>query len=236
MNLEISNLSLKINNKTILDGITTTFEEGKITVVLGPNGCGKTTLIKEIIKKYADTKELAYVAQETTGYLNLMVRDVIELSRYSNNKFYRGLSAEDKEAIEQAIEMMDIEDKQNQLFDTLSGGEKQRVMMARALAQETDWLILDEPTSNLDASHVRKINDAVRQAKSAIVVMHDINEAARLGDKYILMNNGRIIEESNTLTEDLLDKTFEMDFSKMVTSDGQTIFYLAKQQESKRAQ
>ena len=230
MNLEVKNLSVSYGKKLILDNINTTFEEGKITVILGPNGCGKTTLIKEIIKQYADTKQLAYVSQETTGYLNLEVRDVIELARYNNVKFYSGLNDADKKIINQAIAKMEIEEKQNQLFDTLSGGEKQRVMMARALAQQTEWLILDEPTSNLDAAHVRRINDAVRLSNSAIVVMHDINEAARLGDKFILMNNGRIIEESDTLTEELLNKTFEMKFSRTVTSDGQTIFFLKAEQ------
>lgn len=230
MNLEVKNLSVSYGKKLILDNINMTFEEGKITVILGPNGCGKTTLIKEIIKQYADTKQLAYVAQETTGYLNLEVRDVIELGRYNSIKFYSGLNDADKKIINQAIAKMEIEDKQNQLFDTLSGGEKQRVMMARALAQQTEWLILDEPTSNLDAAHVRKINDAVKLSNSAIVVMHDINEAARLGDKFILMNNGRIVEESDTLTEELLNKTFEMKFNKTVTSDGQTIFFLKAEQ------
>lgn len=230
MNLEVKNLSVSYGKKLILDNINTTFEEGKITVILGPNGCGKTTLIKEIIKQYADTKQLAYVAQETTGYLNLEVRDVIELGRYNSVKFYSGLNDADKKIINQAIAKMEIEDRQNQLFDTLSGGEKQRVMMARALAQQAEWLILDEPTSNLDAAHVRKINDAVKLSNSAIVVMHDINEAARLGDRFILMNNGRIIEESDTLTEELLNKTFEMKFSRTVTSDGQTIFFLKAEQ------
>ncbi len=226
MNIEVKNLTVKYGKKLILDNITTTFEEGKITVILGPNGCGKTTLIKEIIKQYADSKQLAYVAQETTGYLNLEVRDVIELARYNNVKFYQGLTTEDKKLVNQAMEKMEIKDRENQLFDTLSGGEKQRVMMARALAQQTEWLILDEPTSNLDAAHVRKINDSVELANSAIVVMHDINEAARIGDRFILMNSGRIIEESDTLNEELLNKTFEMQFNKMVTSDGQTIFFL----------
>ena len=230
MNLEVKNLSVSYGKKLILDNINASFEEGKITVILGPNGCGKTTLIKEIIKQYADTKQLAYVAQETTGYLNLEVRDVIELGRYNSVKFYSGLNDADKKIINQAITKMEIEDKQNQLFDTLSGGEKQRVMMARALAQQAEWLILDEPTSNLDAAHVRRINDAVKLSNSAIVVMHDINEAARLGDKFILMNNGRIVEESDTLTEELLNKTFEMKFSRTVTSDGQTIFFLKAEQ------
>lgn len=230
MNLEVKNLSVSYGKKLILDNINASFEEGKITVILGPNGCGKTTLIKEIIKQYADTKQLAYVAQETTGYLNLEVRDVIELGRYNSVKFYSGLNDADKKIINQAIAKMEIEDKQNQLFDTLSGGEKQRVMMARALAQQAEWLILDEPTSNLDAAHVRRINDAVKLSNSAIVVMHDINEAARLGDRFILMNNGRIVEESDTLTEELLNKTFEMKFSRTVTSDGQTIFFLKAEQ------
>lgn len=230
MSIEIKNLTVNVAGKKILDDVSVTFEENKTTVVIGPNGCGKTTLIKELIKQYADKKNLSYVAQETVGYLNLKVEEVVELSRYNGSKFFSGLSKEDVELVDNAMKKMGVEDKRNQLFDTLSGGEKQRVMMARALSQNADWLILDEPTSNLDAAHVRKINDSVKGSKSAIVVMHDINEAARLGDVFILMKNGRVIAKVEELTEDLLSQTFDMSFNKMVTSDGQTIFFLKAEQ------
>lgn len=226
MNLEVKNLTFKVEGKTILDDVTATFEEGKVTVVLGPNGCGKTTLVKNIIKKYADSKELAYVAQETTGYLNLRVEEVVELSRYNSSKYFGGLSCEDKLKVNMALTKMEMEQKRYQLFDTLSGGEKQRVMMARALAQDTSWLILDEPTSSLDIAHVRKINDSIKEVKSSVVVMHDINEAQRLGDVFILMKEGKIVAKEKELTPMLLRKVFDMDFSETLTPDGQKIFYL----------
>jgi len=226
VSIEVKNLTVKANGKTIINNVTATFEEGKITVILGPNGCGKTTLVKEIVRRNSDNNKIAYVAQETTGFLNLEVQDVVELGRYDGKKYFAGVSSEDKSIVEDAMKAMEVDNKKDQLFDTLSGGEKQRVMMARALAQKSQWMILDEPTSSLDCPHVRAINDAVKNTKQAVVVMHDINEAVRLGENFVLMKDGKIIATVNKLTKELLEETFDAEFEELKSKDGKQIFFL----------
>ena len=230
MNLEAKDISVSYGGLCVLDGATHAFREGKITVILGPNGCGKTTLIKMIVKVYAKSGELSYIPQEISGEVGLTVRDVVAMGRYDKTRFFVKESDEDKTRIEDALTLMELKEKQWQLYDTLSGGEKQRAMAARVICQDAPWLIMDEPSSNLDIVHSKHILDTVKRLvreknKSSIIVMHDINDAVLYGDEFVFMRGGKIIEVSGCVTSELLERTYGTKFDSVVTSSGKTLFY-----------
>jgi len=229
MNLEVKNLKVTRGRNEILKGVDCTFKEGKITCILGRNGCGKTTLVKELVRLYAPKVSMSYVAQDTFGQLNLSVYDTVAIGRYNKSRFFSGPTPEDVSKIDAALELMELKGKEKRIFDTLSGGEKQRCMAARAICQDPEWMIFDEPSSNLDAVHSRKITSAVKalngEGKSVILVMHDINEASRVADEFVLMKDGLVYEVCGKLNAQNLSLVYEVEFG---TADvnGQPFFFV----------
>lgn len=226
MNIELKNVTKAYGSFKALDDISTVIPEGKVTVVLGPNGCGKTTILKYLVNTLAGKLSLSYVPQETYGSLGMTVRDVVALGRYNKNKFYSPESDEDRALIESAINDMDLNGYVSRNLDTLSSGEKQRAFIARALAQDASWTLLDEPTSNLDVKHsdilMRHITDSRSKDHSYIVVLHDINLACMYADHVILMKNGKILssgEPSDALSTEILEKAYEVPFIKAQAGD-----------------
>ena len=226
--IRIKDLTVAFGAKKALDNVSVTFEPGKIYCILGPNGCGKSTLVKNIIHQYSQGGEIAYVAQETYGSIALPLLDYVSLGRYDRSKFFSGISATDRELVGDAIRTMDLTGMESQIFDTLSGGEKQRAMVARALAQDTGWFILDEPTSSLDVKHVRMITDMIRdlasRGRSVIIVLHDLNAASGVADRFIMMKSGRIVANVDTLDRDLLTDVYDTPFVTAVTEDGRMVW------------
>jgi len=230
MNLEVKNVNVSFGDTQVLKDVSHTFREGKITIILGPNGCGKTTLIKSVVKLFAKKCGMSYIPQEIYGNVGLSVFDVVALGRYDAKKFFTSENEEDLKHIEAALSLMELDDKKDQLFDTLSGGEKQRVMAARAVCQDADWFIMDEPASNLDILHSKFILDTARslvneKGKSFIIVMHDVNSASAYGDEFVLMKDGRIVEVCDGLTPDKLAEVFDTSFGSVKTPTGKTVFY-----------
>ena len=230
MNLDAKNITVSYGDAAVLSGVTHSFREGKITVILGPNGCGKTTLIKALVRQHAKTGKLAYIPQETFGDMGLTVRELVGLGRYNRAHFLTGESSEDTEKINEALTLMELTDKQNRLYDTLSGGEKQRAMAARAICQDAEWFIMDEPASNLDIVHSKHILDTARSlvdgsGKSFIIVMHDINAASSYGDEFVMMKEGKILEVCDKLTPGCLEKVYGTNFGEVKTPSGKTVFY-----------
>ena len=215
MNLEAKGITVRFGDNEVLKDVTYSFREGKITVILGANGCGKTTLIRALVKLYAKTGSISYIPQEMYGDVGLTVRDLTALGRYDKSRFLMTESEEDTKHIEDALSLMELSDKKWQLYDTLSGGEKQRCMAARAICQDADWFIMDEPNSNLDIVHSKHILDTARKltdehGKSFVIVLHDVNDAVRYGDEFVLMKDGRIIEQG-THTELMKKQGFYAD-------------------------
>ena len=233
MNITINNLTVKAGSSMILCDVSHEFENGKLHCVIGPNGSGKTTLVKEIVKSFSRKESIAFVPQETFGNFVLQVRDVIALGRYDSTRFLYGESQQDKDRIEDAAKRMAISHLLPRLYDSLSGGEKQAVMIARALAQDANWLIMDEPCAHLDVKSSQKalsnLQDIIAQdnSKSCIVVLHDINMALQYASSIVLMSEGRILaagKPNEAITNESLSEAYDSHFERIEGYSGRAFF------------
>ena len=248
--IEINNLTFKYDNKTALfEGLNINIEKGKITTLLGKNGCGKSTLIKILAKNLnynsgsvkIEGKELnsyslkelasilAIVYQKNETPREITVDDMVSCARlpYQNIFFYKP-NANDVEKIEFALEKTNLQAYKDKRVDELSGGQLQRVYIAMALAQSTDIIILDEPTTFLDIKYQKSIMQLVRELNKSLgitilMVLHDINQALAYSDNIIALLDGKVIKNdqaTNFFDEDLLNKLYDADIK---IEDGKVI-------------
>ncbi|MCK5076254.1 MAG: ABC transporter ATP-binding protein [Calditrichia bacterium] len=238
--IEVENLVFKYPTLWGLRGINLKIPRGKFTAILGPNGAGKTTLIKLFIKTFDvyqgkivlsrkniqeyEQKNLAriigYVPQELEISYPFLVKDIVTMGRYPYHEFWQGLSGEDRKFIENGLKYTETEEFKDREFNALSGGEKKRVLIASALAQNPKVLLLDEPTNGLDFSHQMQIFSILKEIQkkyslTIIMVTHDINFAAQFCDNFVFMVNGEIIETGGIdilWNKEMLDKIYNVDF------------------------
>ena len=226
-------------NKTIIHGIDLEIPENKISVIIGANGCGKSTLLKTMAKLIKPTegditlngkainkyppKQLA----RTVGILpqspvvpdGITVADLVGRGRFPHQSLFSGWTKKDYEAVEEAMEFMNIIEFANLDIDELSGGQRQRVWIAMALAQQTDILFLDEPTTFLDITYQVEILDLLtnlnrKHGTTIVMVLHDINLSARYADHIFAVKDGKLIAEgkpADVLTSELVKNVFELD-------------------------
>ena len=215
MRLIIKNVSFSYASVRALDSISIEIDEGEIVSLVGPNGAGKSTLLKCIDRilrpkkgiiffdgketSRVNSKELAkmmgYVPQSTVEVFPFTVFDIVLMGRRPHIGWR--VNKKDVEIVAQTLKFMGIEDLGVRYFDELSAGEKQKVAIARAIVQEPEVLLLDEPTSNLDIKHQLEVMETVRrlvQEKkiSAIMAMHDLNLASRFSDRVVMFKNRRV--------------------------------------------
>ena len=221
ISIENASFSYGLGEKNLLDKINLNIEKGKFIGILGPNGCGKSTLLK-VILKYLNPKEgiikienkelkeytqselaeiLSFVPQKSSLTMPLTVEDVVYMGRvpYMKNK-WTGFDREDREKVEKIMQMLKIDKFKNRVIFSLSGGEFQRVLLARALAQNTNIMLLDEPTSALDMNYALEIMRLTsyfvqNESLTAVMVLHDLNLASMYCDSIILLKNGKIAYE-----------------------------------------
>jgi len=248
--IEIKNLSFKYNTtKAIFSDLNLTIKKGEITTLLGKNGCGKSTLIKLLSKNitnytgniFLENKELkSYSLKELATKLSIVyqnnitpqeitVFDMVSFARlpYQNIFFYKP-NASDVEKIEFALEKTNLKTYRDKRVDELSGGQLQRVYIAMALAQSTDIIILDEPTTFLDIKYQKSIMQLVRNLNKSlgitiIMVLHDINQALAYSDNIIALLDGKVIKNdkaANFFDENLLNKLYDADIK---IEDGKVI-------------
>ena len=238
MALTTENLVVGYGKVPIVKGVNITVPEGKITALLGPNGCGKSTLLKalsrilsaqsgavlwheekiEQISSRQLAQQLALLPQSQEPPEGVTVRDAVSYGRSPYTGFWGQLSVHDKAIVEQSLKATGVECFAERAVTDLSGGQRQRVWLAMTLAQDTDYILLDEPTTYLDMNHqvelmklLRKLN---QQGKTIVTVLHDINQACRYCDHLIVMQEGQVISEGApdvVLTSELLAKVFELD-------------------------
>ena len=217
-NVKIDQLSFSYNNNEILKEVDLNIKKGEFTGILGPNGCGKSTLLKNILKylqpkcgmieinnknvKEYKQKELArvlgFVPQKSSLTMPLTVKDVIYMGRVAHMKnSWAGFAENDDKKVNEIIKILKLEKFINRSAFALSGGEFQRVLLARALVQEPEILLLDEPTSALDINYALEImkltSHFVKAGKlTGIMVLHDLNLAAMYCDNIIFLKDGKV--------------------------------------------
>ena len=237
--IEIKNLSFKYNTtKAIFSDLNLTIKKGEITTLLGKNGCGKSTLIKLLSKNitnytgniFLENKELkSYSLKELATKLSIVyqnnitpqeitVFDMVSFARlpYQNIFFYKQ-TKEDIEKINFALKETDLIDYKNTIVSELSGGQLQRVYIAMCLAQDTEIIILDEPTTFLDIKYQKSIMKLVKRLNqelhlTIIMVLHDINQAITYSDNIVALLDGEIIKNDKAhtlLDEELLNKIYD---------------------------
>jgi iron complex transport system ATP-binding protein len=232
-------LSLAYGDRTIVDRLDLQIPAGRVTAVIGANGCGKSTLLRALARLIAprsgsvilDGKALqSRPSKEVARMLGLLpqspiapegiaVADLVGRGRHPHQKLLARFTAHDYEVVAQSLASTGIEEFADRSVDELSGGQRQRVWIAMALAQETDILLLDEPTTFLDVAHQIDVLDLLTdlnrdRGTTIVMVLHDMNMAARYADHLFAMREGRIVASgspSDVITSELIRDVFDLD-------------------------
>lgn len=215
LKLQVNNLKFSIDNEEILKDISFDIKNGAFVGIIGPNGSGKSTLLKNIYRVYKPSsgkiildervlsklkekecaQKIAVLAQESNTYFDFTVEQIVKMGRYPYKSIFEDYSKEDLQIVRQTLQKVGLENDMNRTFSTLSGGEKQRALIARALVQNADFLILDEPTNHLDIGYQIQLMDLVKNLKmTTLAAIHDINLAAMYCDYLIVIHKGKIIK------------------------------------------
>ena len=236
--IKVTNLSKQYSNKNVVDNVSINIEKGKITSFIGPNGAGKSTvlsMITRILKKDSGevlidgkrleewdnkelSKKLAILKQSNNINLKLTIRELVSFGRYPHSE--GRLSSEDNRYIDEAIRYMKLDDIENKYIDELSGGQRQRAYIAMVIAQNTEYVFLDEPLNNLDMKHSVEMMKVLRNlcdelGKTVVLVMHDINYTSCYSDYIVALKNGKIARHGITdeiIKREVLEDIYEMQF------------------------
>ncbi len=220
VNLETSDVVLSYGSKRVVDDLDFIVPEGKITAIIGPNGSGKSTCLRGLARVLrpaegvitlngrdihaqptkAVAKQIGLLPQGPTTPSGVTVLDLVRRGRYPHQRLFDQWSTEDEVAVGNALILTGLEDDLDQYVDHLSGGQRQRAWIAMALAQETDLMLLDEPTTHLDIAHQVEVLDLLRdlnrtEGRTVVMVLHDINQGCRYADHVVAMNDGRIANQ-----------------------------------------
>ena len=237
MGLSVRNLGVTLGRRRALDGIDADLERGRVTAILGPNGAGKSTLLKAMlglidagaveydgrpvaaIPPRERGRRLGYLPQSAELAWNIPAREVVALGRSAHRSPFAALSPADHQAIERAMAATDMLPLADRLTGEMSGGERARVMLARVLAGEPEWLFADEPLASLDPAHQVDILARLRAAADAgsgvVIVLHDLSHAASVADDVLLLREGRLIASgpgADVLTPERLRAAYGIDF------------------------
>lgn len=236
--LRAHDLMVGYGRQNVLHDIEITVPPGQVTTVIGPNGCGKSTLLRTLaglIRPSAGrvllddaplaswsarevARRLAMLPQSPVAPEGMTVADLVARGRQPYRPWYRQWSADDERVVRQAMAATGVADLSDRPLDQLSGGQRQRAWIAMVLAQDTELLLLDEPTTHLDLSHSVEVLDLVvrlRQdtGRTVLVVLHDLNLAARYSDHLVVVQQGRVVAEglpSDVLEPGLLSEVFDL--------------------------
>jgi iron complex transport system ATP-binding protein len=237
--LYTQDLNISYGERTIVEDLSIQIPDKKITTIIGSNGCGKSTLLKamtRIIPHQAGlilldgksiskentkilAKKMAILPQTPESAAGLTVGELVSYGRFPYQKGFGRLTSKDLDVINWALEVTGTADYKYQSIDALSGGQRQRVWIAMALAQETEMIFLDEPTTYLDMAHqlevlelLQKLNE--EQERTIVMVLHDLNQAARFADYIIALKDGEIVKagtSEDVITNEVLKKVFQID-------------------------
>ncbi|WP_226675033.1 ABC transporter ATP-binding protein [Mesobacillus jeotgali] len=232
-------LNVGYGEKTIVNNLTLEIPDQQVTIIIGPNGCGKSTLLKSMSRiiphqsgsiyldgssiSNEDTKSLArkmaILPQTPESAAGLTVGELVSYGRSPYQKGFGRLTKKDMEVINWALEVTGTASYKYEAVDSLSGGQRQRVWIALALAQETEMIFLDEPTTYLDMAHQLEILELLQklnreQGRTIVMVLHDLNHAARFADHLIALKAGRIVKTGTSeevINKEVLREVFQID-------------------------
>lgn len=251
-------VSVTIEGAPILSWISATFAPGQVTVVLGPNGAGKSTLLvclaglrtpdtgdvliggmsRRVLDRRALARRIGFLPQTADVHWDVDVATLVGLGRFPHRGRW-GESAVDRAAVAYAMAATDVTAFSARAVNTLSGGERARVLLARVLAGEPEWLLADEPLANLDPAHQLDGLDCLRGVAAAgagvVVVLHDLNHAARVADQVLLLRNGSVVAHGTpnaVLTEALIAQTYGVATHIGTTPSGQRFIIPTARQSS----
>ena len=237
--IQVRNLTKRYGSKTVVDNVSMNTPKGKITSFIGPNGAGKSTVLSIVSRLMkADSgevliegkevhswdqkelaKKLAILKQSNHINMRLTIRELVSFGRFP----YSGgnLTKEDEAKIDEAIGYMQLKDLEHRYLDELSGGQRQRAYIAMVIAQNSEYILLDEPLNNLDMKHAAEIMKTLRKlvdelGKTVIIVIHDINFASCYSDYIVALKNGAIAKEGTVETliqQEILENIYEMPFN-----------------------
>ncbi len=236
--VQADDIQVSYGSQPILDQLHVSIPQGQITTIIGANGCGKSTLLKaltrllpvskgQVILDGQDiatlpsktvAKKIALLPQVLGQEEHLRVYDLVAYGRYPHQSFFGTLSEQDIACIDWALDVTGTSDLKDQAVDAISGGQRQRVWIAMALAQDTDTIFLDEPTTYLDLNHQLEILELLKELnetthKTIVMVLHDLNLSARFSDHLIAMKNGQIITQGSVwdvMTTEHLKNIFQI--------------------------
>ncbi len=232
--LEVNGVSYQLDEEWLIHDLSLQVKKNEWVGVIGPNGSGKSTLLKTIYRvlkphsgfisleeKRIDrlpskllAQKMAVVSQETPMLFDFTVKEIVMMGRSPHKKLLEADNVEDESIVVKALNRVGLQEKINRSFLHLSGGEKQRVMIARALTQQPDFLVLDEPTNHLDIHHQLQILDIVKALDlTVITALHDLNLALSYCDRLYVLKNGSIVasgKPENIITEALLFDVFQV--------------------------
>lgn len=247
--IRVENLTVAYENHTIIENMNLSLPKGKINIIIGGNGCGKSTLLKTIsrinkpvsgeifinqknIKKVKEkeiAREVAFLPQGPVCPNGITVRELVAYGRFPYQKMIGGLSSHDQEVINWAIEQTGLSEFADRAVENLSGGQRQRAWIAMTLAQETEIIMLDEPTTYLDLSYQLEVLEILQKLNrerniTVVVVLHEINNAFKFADHIVGLKKGKVICEGrpmDVITEETLKTIYgiEAQLKKSETGD-----------------
>ena len=248
----IKELTKKYDGKPVVDSVSFEIPKGKVLSLIGPNGAGKSTVMGIISRLIARdeglvdfngkdigrwksrelSKKLAILTQSNNIQMKLTVQELVSFGRfpYSGSR----ITPEDREIIDRAIGYMELEEFRDRYIDELSGGQRQRALIAMVIAQDTDYVLLDEPTNNLDIYHASNMMKIARRlcdelGKTVVLVLHEINYAAFYSDYICAFADGRIAKfgtVDEVMTKENLSEIYKVDFEiQMIEGKPLSIYY-----------
>lgn len=238
--IDITELTFAYNGHEVLDGVSLSVQNGELVGLIGPNGAGKTTLLRltnaalepdsgsiriddtdvHRVTSRAASQQVAVVPQETTLSFDFNVEQVVGMGRNPYKNRFDTTTKEDREIIQRALELTDTKSFADRSFSEISGGEQKRVLLARAIAQSTQNLLIDEPTASLDINHqyavFTLVSQLVGEDKAVLAAIHDLDLAGRFCDRLALLAEGRIVASGppkSVLQPDILSNAYGIDTS-----------------------
>lgn len=251
--VDIKQVTKRYGSKEVIKDVSVNIEKGTITSFIGPNGAGKSTLLSMVSrlilkdegeiyidgadiskKKSRDlAKKISILKQSNNVNLRLTVRELVSFGRfpYSQGK----LTKEDWAHVNEAIEYMELREIEDRYLDELSGGQRQRAYIAMVIAQDTEYILLDEPLNNLDMKHSVQIMKTLRRlvdelGKTVLLVIHDINFASVYSDHIVALKNGQIIKQGKTdeiINREVLREIYDMDMTVKNIQNCRFCFYFS---------